>query len=61
MKMIEAMPLGYRTVFNLLAIEGFSHKEIADMLEITESTSKTQFHKAKAYLRKTIEEKEGIQ
>jgi len=61
LKMIAEMPIGYKTVFNLFAIEGFSHKEIAEMLEITESTSKTQFHKAKAYLRNKIEEKERIQ
>lgn len=42
---------GYRTVFTLYAIEGFSHKEIAAQLGITESTSKSQFSRAKALLR----------
>lgn len=42
---------GYRTVFNLYAIEGYSHKEIASQLGITESTSKSQFSRAKAILR----------
>jgi RNA polymerase sigma factor (sigma-70 family) len=56
MQLVTAMPPGYRAVFNLFAIEGFSHKEIADKMEISESTSKTQFHKAKAYLKKRIEE-----
>jgi len=55
MQIVTAMPTGYRTVFNLFAIEGFSHKEIAASLEISESTSKTQFHKAKAFLKKQIE------
>lgn len=60
MKMILEMPVGYRTVFNLFAIEGYSHKEIAEQLGVSESTSKTQFHKAKAYLQKSIEQIEGI-
>jgi RNA polymerase sigma-70 factor (ECF subfamily) len=42
---------GYRTVFNLYAVEGYSHKEIANHLGITESTSKSQFSRAKALLR----------
>jgi RNA polymerase sigma-70 factor (ECF subfamily) len=56
MQLVTEMPAGYRTVFNLFAIEGYSHKEIAERMKITESTSKTQFHKAKAYLKKQIEE-----
>ena len=44
---IETMPLGYRMVFNLFAIEGYSHKEISDLLQITESTSKSQLRKAR--------------
>lgn len=56
--LIAALPEGYRTVFNLYAVEGYSHKEIAEMLEITESTSKTQYHKAKLQLRKQLEELE---
>lgn len=46
---------GYRTVFNLYAVEGFSHKEIANRLGITESTSKSQFSRAKALLRSMIQ------
>jgi RNA polymerase sigma factor (sigma-70 family) len=46
---------GYRTVFNLYAIEGYSHKEIAVQLGITESTSKSQFSRAKAILRSMME------
>lgn len=44
---IETMPAGYRLVFNLFAIEGYSHKEISEMLNITESTSKSQLRKAR--------------
>lgn len=45
---------GYQTVFNLYAVEGYSHKEIANHLGITESTSKSQFSRAKALLRNMI-------
>ena len=55
MAMIQELPDGYRMVFNLFAVEGFSHKDIADMLGITESTSKTQLLKARKTLRKKIE------
>jgi RNA polymerase sigma-70 factor (ECF subfamily) len=54
--LIQQMPEGYRTVFNLFAIEGHGHKEIADMLGISENTSKTQFLKAKSWLKKRISE-----
>jgi len=55
-ELISKMPDGYRTVFNLYAVEEYTHKEIAEQLEITESTSKTQYRKAKAYMRKLIAE-----
>ncbi|MDG1261741.1 MAG: sigma-70 family RNA polymerase sigma factor [Flavobacteriales bacterium] len=55
MQLIQQLPTGYRTVFNLFAIEGYSHKEIAQQLGISESTSKTQFHKAKIQLRNELE------
>jgi RNA polymerase sigma-70 factor (ECF subfamily) len=45
---------GYKTVFNMYAVEGYSHKEIAAHLGITESTSKSQFSRAKAILRNII-------
>ena len=47
---IRMLPIGYRTVLNLYAIEGFSHKEIAVMLDIEESTSRSQYTRAKAML-----------
>ncbi len=49
-QMIRALPDGYRTIFNLYVIEEKSHKEIADLLNIKESTSASQLHRAKAIL-----------
>ncbi len=54
MDLIQSLPTGYRTVFNLFVIEGYAHKEIADMLGVSENTSKSQFMKARAYLRKLL-------
>jgi RNA polymerase sigma-70 factor (ECF subfamily) len=51
LKMLQLLPEGYRTVFNLYAIEGYSHKEIGELLDITEGTSKSQLSKAKNYLK----------
>ncbi|SFT89228.1 RNA polymerase sigma-70 factor, ECF subfamily [Lishizhenia tianjinensis] len=53
---IQRLPLGYRTVFNLYAIEGYTHEEIAQQLEITSGTSKSQYSRARALLRQWIEE-----
>jgi RNA polymerase sigma factor (sigma-70 family) len=47
---IRLLPLGYRTVLNLYAIEGYSHREIGQMLDIEESTSRSQYTRAKAML-----------
>jgi RNA polymerase sigma factor (sigma-70 family) len=49
-EMIRTLPLGYRTVFNLFVIEGYSHAEIAQELAISEGTSKSQLSKARAML-----------
>ena len=54
LQMVQQLPPGYRTVFNLFAIEGFAHKEIAEQLGISGNTSKSQFMKARAYLRKLL-------
>jgi len=60
--MIEKLPTGYRTVFNLFVIEGFPHKEIAAMLGISESTSKSQLLKARKKLQeKFIKTKTGYE
>lgn len=55
MEMIQALPTGYRTVFNLYIFEEKTHKEIASILSISENTSASQFHRAKALLVKEIE------
>ena len=49
-KLIDQLPEGYKMVFNLYAIEGFKHAEIASKLKISESTSKSQLHKARKWL-----------
>jgi RNA polymerase sigma factor (sigma-70 family) len=51
---IRLLPLGYRTVLNLYAIEGYSHKEIGNMLEIGESTSRSQYTRAKSMLEELL-------
>lgn len=55
MKLIDGMPDGYRIVFNMFAIEGYSHKEIAETLGVTENTSKSQYSRARAFLRTQLE------
>lgn len=55
MKLIDGMPDGYRVVFNMFAIEGYSHKEIANTLGVTENTSKSQYSRARAFLRTQLE------
>ena len=57
MKLVRAMPDGYRVVFNMFAIEGYSHAEIAETLGVTENTSKSQYSRARAYLRDRLEKK----
>jgi len=59
-KVIEALPAGYRTVFNLYQIEGYSHSEIAEMLGISAGTSKSQLSKAKSLLQKRIIELDPV-
>jgi RNA polymerase sigma-70 factor (ECF subfamily) len=55
MEKINRLPDGYRVVFNLFAVEGFAHKEIAELLGITENTSKSQYCRARAALRAMLE------
>lgn len=54
--MIRELPDGYRTIFNLYVIEGKTHREIASMLNIKESTSASQLHRAKAMLAAKIKQ-----
>jgi RNA polymerase sigma-70 factor (ECF subfamily) len=55
MEMMHKLPDGYRTVFNLFAIEGYSHAEIAKKLGVSESTSKSQLFKARKSLQVMLE------
>ena len=57
---IRHLPIGYRTVLNLYAIEGFSHREIGGMLDIEESTSRSQYTRAKAMLEDVLIKKKII-
>lgn len=56
-QVLDMMPKGYRTVFNLFAIEGYSHKEIGEMLHINENTSKSQLSKARNYMVQKLKKK----
>lgn len=56
MRMVGELPAGYRTVFNLFCVEGFSHREIARMLGINEKSSSSQLTRAKAALAAKIKE-----
>jgi len=58
---IRLLPIGYRTVLNLYAIEGFSHREIGEMLDIEESTSRSQYTRSKAMLEDILIKKKIIQ
>ena len=58
---IRLLPLGYKTVLNLYAIEGYSHKEIAFLLDIEESTSRSQYTRAKSMLEEILIQKKIIQ
>lgn len=58
---IRILPLGYRTVLNLYAIEGYTHKEIAEMLDVEESTSRSQYTRAKQMLEDILIRKNILQ
>lgn len=60
LNMIQEMPAGYRIVFNMYAIDGYSHKEIAEQLGISENTSKSQLSRARVYLQKMLVERDWI-
>jgi RNA polymerase sigma factor (sigma-70 family) len=53
--MVQSLPDGCRVVFNLFAIEGYGHQEIAEMLQISEGTSKSQYNRAKTLLKAKLE------
>lgn len=58
---IRLLPIGYRTVLNLYALEGYSHKEIAGMLDIEESTSRSQYTRAKSMLETILVKKKIVE
>ena len=58
--MIQSLPEGCQAIFNLYAIEGYSHREIAEKLGISEGTSKSQYFRAKALLKEMIEKEEKM-
>ncbi|HEY3402759.1 MAG TPA: RNA polymerase sigma factor [Ohtaekwangia sp.] len=60
MNIIQELPSGYRIVFNMYAIDGYSHKEIADHLGISENTSKSQLSRARTYLQKKLAQHDWI-
>ena len=61
LKLVQELPARYRMVFNLYAIEGYSHKEIGDMMGISEGTSKSNLSRARVILQKKVYEKFGIE
>ena len=60
MKVITQLPTGFRTVFNMYAIEGYSHKEIGEILGISETTSRTQLSRARIWLQNKLKEIENV-
>ena len=60
LQVVQSLPDGYRMVFNLFVVEGYAHKEIAKLLKVSESTSKTQLLKAKKMLKKRFKKLEII-
>jgi RNA polymerase sigma-70 factor (ECF subfamily) len=60
LNLINELPPGYKTIFNLFAIEEYTHKEIAEALGIAESTSRSQLTKARKILQQKIQKKESL-
>ncbi|WP_353196556.1 RNA polymerase sigma factor [Parapedobacter defluvii] len=59
LRIIQTLPDGYRMVFNMYALEGFSHKEIAEALQISEGASKSQLSRARTWLKEKLKQLEG--
>ncbi|WDF69236.1 sigma-70 family RNA polymerase sigma factor [Sphingobacterium oryzagri] len=59
LSIIQTLPLGYRTIFNLYVIDGYSHREIAEQLAISESNSKSQLSRARQWLKEKLVKMEG--
>jgi len=60
LRLIQNLADGYRVVFNMYAIEGYSHKEISETLGISEGASKSQLSRARAILKEQVIKMEGI-
>ncbi|MGI9541727.1 MAG: RNA polymerase sigma factor [Cyclobacteriaceae bacterium] len=60
LEMVQALPVGCQVIFNLYAIEGYPHKEIAKQLNISEGTSKSQYARAKKLLQQMVEQSEKV-
>ena len=60
MELVMSLPPGFRTVFNMYSIEGYSHKEIGEILGISETTSRTQLSRARIWLQNKIKERENV-
>lgn len=61
MHLVQSLPPGYRTVFNLYAIEGYSHQEIAELLGMSEGNSKSQLSRARSWLRERLKKIEEFE
>ncbi len=60
LRVIGRLPAGYRTVLNLYAVEGYSHREIAEMLHISENTSRSQYSRARSQLCRLLEQVNSV-
>jgi RNA polymerase sigma-70 factor (ECF subfamily) len=60
LRILNSIPTGYKVVFNLFAIEGYSHQEIADQLGISVNTSKSQYSRAREYMQKVLIKQKAI-
>jgi RNA polymerase sigma factor (sigma-70 family) len=60
LELITELPSGCRVIFNLFAIEGFAHKEIAELLQISEGTSKSQYARARQLLQQRLDKMERL-
>lgn len=60
LRLIHELPINYKTIFNMYAIEGFSHKEIAEALQITETNSKSQLSRARSWLKQRLSKMEEL-
>lgn len=61
LKIIQSLPTGYRTIFNLHVVEGYGHKDIAELLNITEGTSKSQLNRARKLIQKKLQELQNFE